>query len=133
MPPHLRVARPVTDLATTRRMYTQGLGLRELGAFENHEGFDGVMLGIPGAGYHFEFTCYRAYPVKPSPTDEDLIVLYLPDATQWKAACDRMLGAGFKPITAFNPYWDERGCTFEDPDGYKTVLEQASWSPRIPA
>jgi catechol 2,3-dioxygenase-like lactoylglutathione lyase family enzyme len=125
---HLRIARPVADLATTRQMYVAGLGLTVLGAFEDHEGFDGVMLGFPGAGYHFEFSRYRAYPVKPSPTDEDLIVLYLPDPAAWKAACQRMLAAGFKPVSAFNPYWDERGCTFEDPDGYKTVLEQTGWS-----
>jgi hypothetical protein len=26
------------------------------GRFEDHAGFDGVMLGEPGAPYHFEFT-----------------------------------------------------------------------------
>ena len=67
MTPQLRIARPVADLAKTCKMYTDGLGLEVLGSFENHEGFDGVMLGLPGAGYHFEFTCYRAYPVKPPP------------------------------------------------------------------
>jgi hypothetical protein len=26
-----------------------------LGSFMDHEGFDGVMLGIPGASYHLDF------------------------------------------------------------------------------
>ena len=31
------------------------------------------------------------------------------------------------PVKAFNPYWDRKGKTFEDPDGYRVVLQQASW------
>ena len=29
---------------------------------------------------------------------------------------------------AFNPYWETRGRTYEDPDGYRVVLQQAEWS-----
>src|SRR5574340_77165 len=56
---HLRLARPVSDLARATDMYCRGLRLRVVGRFENHEGFDGVMLGIAGSGYHFEFTYCR--------------------------------------------------------------------------
>ena len=38
-----------------------------------------------------------------------------------------MQAAGFKVVPSFNPYWDPRGRTFEDPDGYRTVLQQAAW------
>ena len=68
-------------------MYCRGLGLRVVGNFENHDGFDGVMLGFDGADYHFEFTHCRAHPVAPAPTPEDLVVFYVPDAEQWQAAC----------------------------------------------
>jgi hypothetical protein len=34
-----------------------------------------------------------------------------------------MLGAGFVPVSAVNPYWDRDGVTFEDPDGYRVVLQ----------
>jgi hypothetical protein len=37
--------------------------------------------------------------------------------------------AGHKPVTAFNPYWDKNGKTFEDPDGYRVVLQNTAWSP----
>lgn len=129
MAPHLRLARPVRDLERTAAMYGQGLGLRVLGHFEDHDGFDGIMLGVPGASYHFEFTRSRRHPVSPAPTVEDLVVFYLPDRSEWEAACLAMECAGFEPVTSFNPYWDARGRTFQDHDGYRIVLERAPWSP----
>ena len=47
-----------------------------------------------------------------------------PDADEWRASCERMTIAGFKCVRSFNPYWDERGRTFEDPDGYRIELIQ---------
>jgi hypothetical protein len=38
-----------------------------------------------------------------------------------------MLAAGFKQMPSSNPYWDVRGRTYEDADGYRTVLERAEW------
>ena len=75
---HLRIARPVRNLVETQTMYCRGLGLRVLGSFENHQGFDGVMLGTAEGSYHFEFTCCRRHPVTPAPSAEDLAVFYIP-------------------------------------------------------
>ena len=108
-------------------MYCRGLGLHVIGAFENHDGFDGVMLGVEGSNYHFEFTRFRDHPVAPAPTPEDLVVLYMPAAAEWQAACAAMSAAGFKQVTSFNPYWEARGRTFVDPDGYRIVLHQSEW------
>ena len=109
-------------------MYCQGLGLRVVGSFVDHEGFDGVMLGIAGAGYHFEFTYCRTHPVAPAPTAEDLAVFYLPSLADWQSACASMLAAGFNQVTSFNPYWETRGRTYEDHDGYRIVLQNAEWT-----
>jgi hypothetical protein len=109
-------------------MYRDGLGLTVLGGFDNHQGFDGVMLGMPASPYHFEFTVCRTHPVKATPTSEDLCVFYVPDPKQWLARCEAMLSAGFKPVSSFNPYWDQRGRTFEDADGYRIVIEQSEWT-----
>ncbi len=128
MPHHLRIARPVSDIAHTKDMYCRGLGLHVIASFENHAGFDGVMLGVVGADYHFEFTCSRKHPMRPAPTVEDLAVFYIPAELEWQATCANMLAAGFKQVTAFNPYWEIRGRTFEDDDGYRIVLQQAEWS-----
>lgn len=126
-PLHLRIARPVANLAYSTRLYMEGLGLVELGRFEDHAGFDGVMLGQPGAGHHLEFTHARHHPVAPAPTPEDLLVLYVPDATDFALRCQRLLDAGFAPVASFNPYWDQRGRSFQDPDGYRVVLQNAAW------
>lgn len=31
-------------------------------------------------------------------------------------------------MKAFNPYWDRLGLTFEDPDGWRVVLQNDAWS-----
>jgi hypothetical protein len=67
-------------------MYCRGLGLHVIGSFENHDGFDGLMLGAPGATYHFEFTRARLHPVQPTPTVEDLAVFYIPELSGAAAA-----------------------------------------------
>jgi len=130
MKAHLRIARPVSALERSAAMYCRGLGLREIGRFENHQGFDGVMVGNVGLDYHFEFTYCRTHPVQPVPTPEDLIVFYLPDRMEWQTRCMSMLEARFAEVAPFNPYWRQRGRTFEDHDGYRIVLEQASWTVR---
>ncbi|AJY23811.1 putative prolyl endopeptidase [Burkholderia ambifaria AMMD] len=85
------------------------------------------MLGREGLDYRFEFTHCPAHPVAPSPTPEDLIVFYLPDHGAGEAACARAAAHGFMRVASFNPYWDACGQTFEDPDGYRIVLQNAEW------
>jgi len=127
MAPHLRIARPVSNLERSVEIYCRGLGCPVLASFEDHDGFDGAMVGDPGGGYHFEFTKCRADPVRPTPTCEDLAVLYIVDPTEWSAACTRMIEAGFAEVEPHNPYWKARGRTFEDPDGYRVVLQNDAW------
>jgi catechol 2,3-dioxygenase-like lactoylglutathione lyase family enzyme len=126
--PHLRIARPVSDLELSAEMYKHGLGLQELGRFEDHDGFDGRMLGTAGAGFHFEFTRCRPHPVRPAATAEDLLVFYVPDPDAWSARCAAMLAAGFRAVPSFNPYWQRSGRTFEDHDGYRVVIERDDWN-----
>jgi len=109
-------------------MYCRGLGLRVLDRFENHDGFDGVMLGLAGVDYHIEFTRCRTHPVSPAPTVEDLVVFYIPEEAEWNAQCTDMLAAGFCEVPSTNPYWDLHGRTFQDHDGYRVVLQQAEWT-----
>lgn len=126
--PRLRVARPSDDLDALLRFYRDGLGLELLYRFEDHDGFDGVMLGRAGSLYHFEFTRAHGHPAGRAPTQDNLLIFYLPDPAEWSAAVDRMRAAGFDPVPSFNPYWDRDGRTFEDPDGYRVVLQKAAWT-----
>ena len=124
----LRVARPTDQLDELLHFYRDGLGLDVLASFDDHEGFDGVMLGTPSAPYHFEFTHHRGHTVGRAPTQDNLLVFYLPDIEQWQAAVARMQAHGFPPVPSYNPYWDRVGKTFEDADGYRVVLQNASWN-----
>jgi catechol 2,3-dioxygenase-like lactoylglutathione lyase family enzyme len=124
----LRVARPTDDLAAVIDFYRDGLGLTVLYEFKNHAGFDGVMLGHKGAPYHLEFTHKAGHKAGRAPTEDNLLVFYLPDAGEWEAAIARLEAAGHEPIKPFNPYWEKKGKTFEDPDGYRVVLQNSAWN-----
>jgi hypothetical protein len=97
--------------------------------FTDHDGFDGVMLGHKDAAYHLEFTRKTGHASGKAPTQENLLVFYLPDREIWQRAVKRLEDRGYKPISSFNPYWDQNGKTFEDPDGNRVVLQNTSWPP----
>ena len=123
----VRIARPTDEFDEVIRFYTEGLGLSIIGSFENHEGFDGVILAIPGALYHLEFTQKRGHSAGRAPTQENLLVFYMDDRQEWLDATQRMSNAGYQPVPSFNPYWDRLGKTYEDPDGYRVVLQNQPW------
>lgn len=125
--PTLRVARPTDDLEALLPFYRDGLGLDILFQFENHDGFDGIMFGRAGAPYHFEFTKAHGHAAGRAPTQDNLLIFYIPDPREWQEAIDRMHSAGVAAVPAFNSYWDRTGLTFEDPDGYRVVIQQAGW------
>ncbi|MBC6699705.1 VOC family protein [Hymenobacter sp. BT190] len=125
--PTLRVARPTNDISALLPFYRDGLGFQVLTSFTAHNGFDGVMLGHEQAPYHLEFTQQANHISGRAPSQDHLLVFYLPDVIEWNAAVLRMKAAGFAPMPAYNPYWDQQGLTFEDPDGYRVVLQHAAW------
>ncbi|RZK86665.1 MAG: VOC family protein, partial [Hymenobacter sp.] len=90
MIPKLRIARPTNDLAALRGFYVQGVGMSELYAFTQHDGFDGLMVGHPQAPYHLEFTRQAGHVAPPAPTAEHLLVFYYPEPADWQAAVARL-------------------------------------------
>jgi hypothetical protein len=126
--PVMRIARPTNDIARLMPFYVEGLGCVILAQFVDHAGFDGAVLGFAGAPYHLEFTRQTGVLAPRAPTEEHLLALYFPDPNEHAAARSRMQQAGFVPVASLNPYWDQNGVTFEDPDGYRIVLQQAAWT-----
>ncbi len=124
---HLRVARPSDDLAALVAFYRDALGFELIASFEDHAGFDGVMLGHPDQPYHLEFTRERGAPAGRAPSAEHLLVFYLADEAAWNEALARLERAGAAPVRSHNPYWDAHGVTVEDPDGYRIVLHRGAW------
>ncbi len=104
--------------------YRDALGLPEIGCFEDHDGYDGVFLAVPGAEAHLEFTSGGDQPA-PVPHPETLLVLYLGSAGAVGEALERL---AISPVRPANPYWEENGVTVEDPDGFRVVLVTSAWT-----
>ena len=117
-----RIARPTDKLAEVERFYCDGLGLTKIGGFKGHRGYTGIMIGLPDATYHLEFTEHVDGSPCPSPTDDNLLVFYMPDATQIKAVKARLANMGYPELPPENKYWEEKGVTIADPDGWRIVL-----------
>jgi catechol 2,3-dioxygenase-like lactoylglutathione lyase family enzyme len=119
----VRVARPTDRFEEVVRFYTETMGLPRLGGFRDHDGYDGVFVGLPGWEFHLEFTRHRAGSPGAAPTRDNLLVLYLADTDAVAAMAQRLVRAGHLPISAENPYWGRTGAvTVEDPDGWRVVL-----------
>lgn len=92
---HFRMARPTDDLDAVPRFYRDGMGMEVIPSFQDHAGFDGVMLGLPGAGYYLEFTHHRGHLVGRASTPDNLLVFYIPDPATWRAVVERMRCHGY--------------------------------------
>ncbi|MCI4139684.1 VOC family protein, partial [Bacillus vallismortis] len=72
----IRIARPTGQLDVIIRFYEEGLGLKRIGDFSQHNGYDGVMYGLPRADYNLEFTQYEGESCAPVPHPDSLLVFY---------------------------------------------------------
>ena len=104
---HLRVARPTDGLEAVVRFYRDGLGLDLLYEFRDHDGFDGVMLGRKGAGYHLEFTRKAGHKAGKAPTEDNLLVFYLPALCAISSNLESRVFAGFRGLAAFPAGWPD--------------------------
>jgi hypothetical protein len=98
-------------------------------SFKNHSGFDGIMLSLPDAEYHLEFTHEHGATIEKPISRDNLIVFYIPDREQCKTTTNRMISFGYHPVKSHYPYWDKNGVTFEDPDGFNVVIQNTAWQP----
>ena len=124
-----RIARPTNDLTKVVKFYQEALGLEILGQFEDHLGYDGVMLGLPNKSYHLEFTQHIDQLPLPEPTKENLIVFYYDNQEDYKKANERIQKTGVMPVESENPYWKDKSETYEDPDRWRVVLFNGVYNP----
>lgn len=130
MPPDatcsIRLARPTRDLAAAERFWVSGLGLDVLWRTSHADGAepDLLMVGWVGASWHLELVADPA--VKPCPTEEDLLVIYVGEPVDATLVA-RLVEAGGLRVAARNPYWETHGQTIVDPDGYRLVLCTRRW------
>jgi catechol 2,3-dioxygenase-like lactoylglutathione lyase family enzyme len=122
LPVELRVARHTDRLEEVTTFYRDGLGLPELGRFNDHDNYDGVFLAIPGTRAHIELTTGGGR-VGPEPHPESLLVLYLDTQEELDAIASRIEKTETTPA---NPYWRRNARAFADPDGYQVLLTLAA-------
>jgi catechol 2,3-dioxygenase-like lactoylglutathione lyase family enzyme len=122
----VRVARPTAKLQEVVHFYRDGLGLEEIGSFTGHAGYSGVMMGLPGHSYHLEFTEHEEPAACPAPSKDNLLVFYIPNRNAINRIAARLARLGYNPVLAENPYWREKGLTYEDPEGWRVVLMNTS-------
>lgn len=115
-----RLARHTTDLKRISAFYRLILGLEELGTFNDHNGYDGVFLGIEGQDWHLEFTVSNT-PPEHHTDDDDLLVFYLNPA-EFRVVEERVKASGLSLEVPKNPYWIENGKMFRDPDGFGVMI-----------
>ena len=124
----MRIARPTDQLEAVGAFYRDGLGLPELSRFMDHAGFDGIILGFPGGPWHLELTHARGHQVGGAPNADHLLTFYFPGEGAREQVIERLQSQGHAPVVSLNPYWDDHGVSFADPDGYRVVLHRGAWS-----
>lgn len=117
----LRVARHTDDLERIENFYVDILGFERLGGFENHNNYDGIFIGKPGLDWHFEFTQSTQKAVH-SFDQDDVMVFYPKTIEDYNRLINTLLNNNISSITANNPFWNENGKMFLDPDDYRIVI-----------
>ena len=117
----LRVARHTNDLEKIKSFYIDVLGFELLGSFENHNNYDGVFIGKPNLDWHFEFTKSNEKANHISDED-DIIVLYPKTILEYNRLIHIVEKNNIEIIASKNPYWNENGKMFLDPDGSRIII-----------
>lgn len=122
---HLRLAHPTHGIEAAIRFWVDGVGLTLQGRQEDGPpGHKLAFIGWPGAAWHLETVEDHTLP--PSPTAEDLLVIYL-GGPIGEDAISRIENAGGARVPSRNPYGDRHGMSFADADGYLLVPAARDW------
>lgn len=116
-----RSARYTNNLSPIINFYTEILGLKVLGNFKDHDGYDGVFLGIPGADWHLEFTT-STEPAQHQPDEDDLLVFYPASSEEYSTITECFAKHNIPPAEPKNPYWKANGTLYKDPDGFGVII-----------
>ena len=118
---NFRVARHTDNLEPIIKFYRGLLGLEVIGEFTNHDKYDGVFIGKEGLNWHLEFTRSEESP-KHQTDKDDLLVFYLESEEEYISVKQKFDDNGFSSVQSKNPYWNNNGSTYIDPDGFRIVI-----------
>ena len=116
-----RFARHTNDLEHLSAFYIKVLGMEILGNFQNHNGYDGVFIGKKNENWHLEFTKSNEM-IQFNFGEEDILVFYPNTKSEYEHILGKINNFSIKIIESKNPYWNENGKMFLDPDGYRIII-----------
>ena len=117
----LRVARHTSNLDEIEDFYVNILGFERLGGFQNHNNYDGIFIGKSGLDWHFEFTQSKE-KVNHTFDEDDIIVLYPATILEFDVFFNRLIDNNISILPSKNPFWNQNGKMFLDPDGFRIVV-----------
>jgi len=117
----LRIARHTNNLERIKSFYTRILGLELLGSFENHSNYNGIFIGKPNLDWHLEFT-QSEDKANHNFDEDDILVLYPETVLEYDTLITTISENNITFISAKNPYWNQNGKMFLDPDGARIVI-----------
>ena len=117
----LRIARHTNDLEKIKSFYIEVLKFEFLGGFQDHNNYDGIFIGKSDLDWHFEFTESetKAHHVF---DEDDVTVLYPETVSEYNMLINRLIENTISFIIPKNPFWNENGKMFLDPDGFRIVV-----------
>jgi hypothetical protein len=115
----LRFARRSAHFAETVSFYRDLVGLPLCATFDESNGSNGAIFGLPGSSLTFEIVA----AIEPVAVDnQEQMCLYFPDTAAQQRATARLVAAGVNPVES-HPYWAATGSvTYRDPDGREVVF-----------
>jgi catechol 2,3-dioxygenase-like lactoylglutathione lyase family enzyme len=116
-----RYARHTNNLEQLKTFYLEVLGFELLGKFKNHDDYDGVFIGIQDENWHLEFT-QSSENTNHKFDEDDVLVFYPNSKLEYELLVNRIEKNNIQFSKAKNPYWNENGKMFFDPDGYRIVI-----------
>ena len=118
---HFRYARHTNQLIELENFYITILRFKKLGEFKNHNGYDGIFLGIENQDWHIEFTQSEEV-VNHSFDEDDILVFYPESKIEYEEIIFNINLNKIKIIKPKNPYWKLNGTAIKDPDGYIIIV-----------
>ncbi|MBY0486741.1 MAG: VOC family protein [Flavobacteriaceae bacterium] len=122
-----RYARHTNNLELLKSFYIDVLGLELLGGFENHNGYDGVFIGKQEENWHLEFTQSDEI-ANHTFDDDDLLIFYPSSKLEFEWLQEKLKNHSIQFVKSKNPYWNENGIQFLDPDGFGIVISHLNIS-----
>lgn len=123
----VRIARHTNKIEALKIFYTELIGLKILGEFYNHDGYDGVFVGKEDLNWHLEFTT-SSDKAKQIIDDDDLLVFYPESERDYENILERIKAKRIKIENAKNPYWNQNGILIKDPDGFSVIISDLKTS-----